>query len=66
MSKELQLIAMVERLQAEQHKYFKEKRQYGNSPTQLELCKKLESELKKYCADRKKEIENEQQLKLFN
>jgi hypothetical protein len=70
MNSELQLIRMVQKVQHEQHKYFTEKRLYGNSTTQLEICKKLEKELKAYCAKRAKEIEDEinkvpQQSQLF-
>ena len=60
-NKELVLIAMVEEVQREQHRYYKEKRLYGNSSQQLEKCKKLEKQLKEYCTKRKKEIENKQQ-----
>lgn len=71
MTKELQLIRMVQKLQHEQHKYFREKRLYGNSTQQLELCKKLERELAKHCEIRAKEIEAQlhpvpQQQNLFN
>jgi hypothetical protein len=70
MTSELQLIRMVQQVQHEQHKYFKEKFLYGNSTTQLEICKKLEKELKVYCTKRAKEIEDEinkvpQQSQLF-
>jgi len=58
-NKELKLIEMVQNVQREQQIYFAEKRQYGNSTTQLEKCKKLERELAKYCRDRAKEIDAE-------
>lgn len=56
MEKELELINMVQELQKEQSEYFRLKKMYGNATQQLELCKKLEKELKKYCIDRKEEI----------
>jgi hypothetical protein len=63
-NKELELIAMVQDVQQEQSKYFKEKKLYGNSTTQLEICKTKEKQLKDYLAKRKKEIENIQ-VELF-
>lgn len=56
-TKELELIGMVEKMQAEQREYFRLKAQYGGATQQLEKCKALEKELRKYCADRRKEIE---------
>lgn len=55
--KELQLIGMVERMQAEQREYFVLKAKYGGATQQLDKCKKLEKELKNYCADRRKILE---------
>lgn len=60
-NKELELITMIEKVQREQHQYFKEKRLYGNSSQQLEKCKILEKQLKDYCTKRRKEIESKQQ-----
>jgi hypothetical protein len=58
MNYELELITMVQKVQAEQKEYWSLKRKYGNATQQLDLCKKLEKELKEYCNKRKKEIEN--------
>lgn len=60
MNKELELIKMVQDLQEEQKKYWAERRLYGNSETQLSICKKKEKDLKEYCKNRLKEIELEQ------
>lgn len=62
---ELILIEMVLKMQAEQRKYFKEKRQYGNSTQQLDICKKLEKELKQHCEKRKEILTNKQTELLF-
>lgn len=51
------MVAVNYELEAEQSKYMSEKYKYGNSLTQLEICKKKEKELKNYCAQRLKEIE---------
>jgi hypothetical protein len=62
---ELILIEMVLQMQAEQRKYFKEKRIYGNSTQQLDVCKKLEKELKQHC-EKRKEILTKKQTELFS
>lgn len=58
---ELELINKYIHVRSEQKKYFKEKRLYGNSTQQLDLCKQLEKELDEYCNKRKKELESKQQ-----
>jgi hypothetical protein len=63
-NKELQLIAMVQNLEANWAKYSQEVRDHGSSRTQLDTCKGLQKKLRAYCEKRKKEIESKQQ-KLF-
>lgn len=63
MNKELELIEMVEKMQAEQREYFKLKAQFGNASKQLAVCKGLEKDLRNYCKKRRLEILEEERIK---
>jgi len=52
---ELILIEKIMLVQGEQKEYWRLKRKYGNATQQLEICKRLEKELKDYCDQRLKE-----------
>lgn len=62
-TKELELIKMVQHMQAEQKEYWRLKRIYGNAGQQLDKCKALEKELTKYCAERLKAITSQPEIK---
>lgn len=62
-NKELILIEMVEKVQAEQREYYKLKAKFGNASQQLDLCKGLEKDLRNYCKQRRLEILEEERIK---
>jgi len=58
---ELELLKKVKYMQQEQHEYWRLKKQYGNATSQIEKCKQIERDLKRYVDGRMKELESKQQ-----
>lgn len=57
---ELELLKKVRTVQFEQSEYWRMKKIYGNATQQLNKCKRLETDLKRYVDKRMKELESKQ------